>query len=116
MPSTFPYEQARALLLEHFKLHKRGQYDEAVRAVVSLAVEKELIPKPQDSSRSYLDQLDHEDQKAVKETVRQTFWQFLVQGVLVFGLNEGTPELALVSPNHVWLECGAGPGPPALRP
>lgn len=89
MPAS---EQVRSLLLEYLKTHDNGQYSDAVNGVIRLAVEKGLIQRPQEDGRSYLDRLEHQDQKVIKERVRQAFWQLLVQGILVFGLNEGSPN------------------------
>jgi hypothetical protein len=87
MTSQFPYEQTRALLLEFFQTHEQGQYVEAVAGVANLAAQKGLIQGAGNDGRS-IESLAHHERHRLQEQIRQTFWQLLVQEILVFGLND----------------------------
>ena len=91
--SSFPFEQTRALLLEYLKDKPSGQFQRVVAGVVELAVSKGLhTPPPGRQRGDGRSLLKGTDAHGVPELIRQQLWQLLVQGVLVFGMNEDNPN------------------------
>lgn len=77
--ADFPYQHTKALLLEYLKDHPKGQYVECAEGVVRLAAQKGLMGQQAPRGR---------ERTHVRELVRQLLWQLLVQGIIVFGMDE----------------------------
>lgn len=93
MTKDFPFEQARSLLLEYLKTHSSGDYLEVVDGVVKLAIDKRLATmQPGKPVTPIRGALPVHQSTIIKELVRQGLWQLLVQGILVFGINETKPN------------------------
>jgi len=97
MGNEFPYQEIRALFLEYLKSKPTGQFTDAVSGIVNLAKGRGMY-SGQDMNHQYRRigganyDLRIEDRDKVPETVRQLFWEFLVKGILVFGMDDMNPN------------------------
>jgi len=94
-PSEFPYQEMRSLLLEYLAENLQGQFSYAVNGVIARAKSRGLYGGSDGSYRiiggaNY--DLMRQDYKKAPEAIRQLFWQFLVQGILVFGHDDSNPN------------------------
>lgn len=88
----FPYQQLRSLLLEVLAEKPQGQYLHAVEAVGVRAVKTGLWAPPPGRSSMDGNPLTGRIRDRVAEEVRQLLWQFVVQGLLVPGMNQSNPD------------------------
>lgn len=91
---TPTYQQTRSLLLEHLKAAPQGQYTTAWDSVLYLAWKKGFLPgvSAPPSATSVTSFVVGERREIVAEDVRQLLWSFLVQGIVVFGLDGNNPN------------------------
>jgi len=92
----FPRQEIRSLLLEYLSQHPQGQFSQAVQGVIDLAKKHGTYAGSKSNIQrmggpSY--DLDSHGYRVVPEAVRQLFWQFLVQGLLVWGSDDINPNL-----------------------
>lgn len=95
MANRFPYEQLRALVIEHLQKHPAGQFAEVVSGVIQLAQSRGLYQKPRIETRwssGVSWELEPEDFEKMPEQVRQILWRFVGQGLLVFGMDRQNPN------------------------
>ena len=90
MSEEFPYEMIRSLLMEYLSKNRGNQFSAAVLGVIELAKARGIYagasnPVHSVGGPSY--GLGSEDHQKLPEAVRQLLWQFLVQGILVFGMD-----------------------------
>lgn len=100
MSNEFPYQELRALLLEYLSQEPEGNYTSAVSGTIELAKKRGLYAGQDPNHQVYRTggsnyDLRAEDIYEVPESIRQLFWLFLVQGILVFGKND-------INPNWPW--------------
>lgn len=81
------YQQVFALVLEQLKLKSQGQYAELVDEVVALAMAKRLLPHSE--ARGFGSRANTHSHEA--ELVRQAYWDCVVKGLIVPGMNDSNP-------------------------
>lgn len=95
MSGNFPYQELRSLLLEYLDLNPIGNFTSAVTGVVELA-KKHRLYSGSKTPLGYVGGPSYDsgpgDFQSVPEIVRQLLWQFLVQGILVFGKSDNSPN------------------------